>query len=130
MQTLNPSRKCCHTHIINNYQCRLTISLPFSFRDVSIAISNLLQANTSRWRQGSHSSQTYHSGVSPRGYALVCAPRGHALVCAPRGHALVCAPRGHAMGGSSRDHCRYARVGISPHLDSCCLWFFLSISLL
>ena len=42
----------------------LTVSLPFS-RDVSTAISNILQTTTARWRHGSHSAQTYHSGVCP-----------------------------------------------------------------
>ena len=55
---------------------------------------------TARWRHDSHSAQTYHSGVCPRGRALVCAPaaapwcvppRPRPGVC-PRGRALVCAP--------------------------------------
>ena len=34
------------------------VSLPFTSRDVSIAISNLLQTTTARWRHGGHSMQT------------------------------------------------------------------------
>ena len=80
-----------------------TDRLHFSSRDISIAIGNLLQTTNARWRHGSHSMQTYHSGVCLRGRAL---------------------------GGPSGDHRRYLRVGIGPHLDSCCLCFILSISLL
>ena len=47
---------------MSNFFTYFTVSLPFSFRDVSTAISNLLQMTTTRWRNGSHSMQTYHSG--------------------------------------------------------------------
>ena len=76
---------------MSNIFTYFTISLPFSSRDVSIAISNLLQMTTARWRHGSHSTQTYHSGVCPRGRAL---------------------------GGPSGDHRRYVKVSIGPHLDA------------
>ena len=49
---------------MNNIFTDFTVSLPFSSRDVSIAISNLLQTTTARWRHGSRSTQTYHSGVT------------------------------------------------------------------
>ena len=65
------------------------------------AISNLLQTTTARWRNGSYSTQTYHY-----------------------------VPRGRALSGPSGDHRRCVRVGIGPYLDSCCVWFFLYISLL
>ena len=76
-----------------------TVSLPFSSRDVSTAISNLFQTTTARWRHGSHSTQTYHSGV-----------------CPPR-------PRPRWPFRRSGDHLRFVRVDNGPRLDSCCLCF-------
>ena len=49
---------------MSNIFTYFTVSLPFSSRDVSIAISNLLQTTTARWRHGSHSTQT----------SLLCVP--------------------------------------------------------
>ena len=50
---------------MSNIFTYFTVSLPFSSRDISIAISNLLQTTTARWRHGSHSTQTSLWCVSP-----------------------------------------------------------------
>ena len=41
-----------------------SVNLPFSSRDISIAVNNLLQTTTARRRHSSHSTQT-HTTVSP-----------------------------------------------------------------
>ena len=52
-----------------------TVSLSFSSRDISTAISNLLQMTTVRWQHRSHSMQTYHSGKkNQRQHASRCGP--------------------------------------------------------
>ena len=86
---------------MSNIFTYFTVSLPFSSRDVSIAVSRLLQMLD-----------------------------GDTVVILRRRHSGVCPPRGRALCGPSGDHRRCVRVGIGPHLNSCCLWFSLSISLL
>ena len=44
---------------LSNIFTYFTVSLPFSSCGVLIAISNLLQMTTTRWRNGSHSMQMY-----------------------------------------------------------------------
>ena len=53
--------KCCKFFLVQqSFICVV------SSRDISTAISNLLQMTTARWRHSSHSMQTYHSGVCSR----------------------------------------------------------------
>ena len=42
---------------MSNIFTYFTVSLPFSSRDVSIAMSNLLQTTTAKWRHDSHSTE-------------------------------------------------------------------------
>ena len=65
----------------------ISVSLPSS-RDVSTAISNLLQKTIARWQHCSNSMQMYPSGVCP--------------------------PRSRALGGPSGGHCRYVKSRYWP----------------
>ena len=65
---------------MSNIFIYFTVSLPFCSRDVSIAISNLLQMTTARWRHGSHSAQTSLSHDSTESHGR----RGGGQICRQR----------------------------------------------
>ena len=84
---------------VGNIFLHILQSVYLFFRDVSIAISNLLQTITARWRHGSHSAQMYHSGVCPPRPRFVWPPRPRSVwpprprsVWPPRPRS-VCPPR-------------------------------------